>query len=180
FSDLFKGDISSWREPDLSTPPDLTAIQAKQYLDIQDWLPCDLLTKLDRCTMAYGLEGRVPFLDGALAAYCFGLPDGLKIQGRTGKYLLKKWLSEAQSAINPWEKKKGFTVPVREWLEKKREVLASRLVGHDGLADIVHMTELAKLFDAPFGKREGQIVFNLLCYSLWFDVHIKGRELQEL
>lgn len=180
FSDLFKGDISSWREPDLSTPPGLTAIQAKQYLDIQDWLPCDLLTKLDRCTMAYGLEGRVPFLDGALAAYCFGLPDGLKVQGRTGKYLLKKWLSQAQSAINPWEKKKGFTVPVREWLEKKREALATRLVGHDGLADIVHMTELAKLFEAPFGKREGQIVFNLLCYSLWFDVHIKGQELQEL
>jgi asparagine synthase (glutamine-hydrolysing) len=58
---------------------DMTRLQQAQALDCADWLPNDLLVKLDRCLMAHGLEGRTPLLDPVIADLAFKLPDGLKI-----------------------------------------------------------------------------------------------------
>lgn len=175
FPQIFKHNIAMWRENKLPHHPHFSAVQNKQYADMQDWLPCDLLTKLDRCTMAYGLEGRVPFLDGPLATYCFSLPDYLKIKDNHPKYLLKTWLSEVQKTLDPWERKKGFTVPIKEWLENKRPQLAEKLVGHPALEEIVNQPQFAKLFNKPFSKKAAQNVFNILCYCLWFEAHINQK-----
>ena len=65
-------------------------LQIAQAVDMTDWLPNDLLTKLDRCLMAHGLEGRTPFLDMVLAETVFRLPDSLKIHKRQGKWILRQ------------------------------------------------------------------------------------------
>ena len=68
---------------------DRSRLQIAQAVDMTDWLPNDLLTKLDRCLMAHGLEGRTPFLDMAVAQAAYRLPDNLKIHKRRGKWILR-------------------------------------------------------------------------------------------
>ncbi|EQD49460.1 asparagine synthase (glutamine-hydrolyzing), partial [mine drainage metagenome] len=63
-----------------------------QYLDLKTWLPGDILTKVDRASMAHSLEVRVPLLDHRLVEWASSLPPGLKLKGGTGKYVLKKAL----------------------------------------------------------------------------------------
>jgi len=67
-------------------------LQTAQASDCEDWLPNDLLVKLDRCLMAHGLEGRTPFLDPAVAEAAFRLPDDMKIRDGRGKWILRRWL----------------------------------------------------------------------------------------
>ncbi|MGY8960178.1 MAG: asparagine synthase (glutamine-hydrolyzing), partial [Alphaproteobacteria bacterium] len=95
-----------------ASAPERTRLQIAQATDMADWLPNDLLTKLDRCLMAHGLEGRTPFLDPRIVEAAFLLPDNLKIHKRHGKWLLRKWLDRVLPNAKPFEKKRGFTVPV--------------------------------------------------------------------
>ncbi|MEO6340611.1 MAG: asparagine synthase-related protein, partial [Caulobacteraceae bacterium] len=83
--------LAHWRD-EARAPRGLTPLQAAQWADVATWLPNDLLLKLDRCLMAHGLEGRTPFLDREVAAFAFPLPDRMKVRGRYGKWLLRKWL----------------------------------------------------------------------------------------
>src|SRR6185312_4881535 len=61
-----------------------TRLGVAQATDMADWLPHDLLLKLDRCLMAHGVEGRTPFLDPEVARFAFFLPDKFKVRGRMG------------------------------------------------------------------------------------------------
>ena len=97
-----------------------TSLQVAQAVDCADWLPNDLLTKLDRCLMAHGVEGRTPFLDPELAALAFRLPDELKIRRGLGKWLLRRWLAEQLPQAQPLARKRGFTVPVARWIARAR------------------------------------------------------------
>ena len=87
-------------------------LQAAQAADCADWLPNDLLTKLDRCLMHHGVEGRTPFLDREVAYAGFRLPDSLKLRKGLGKQILRRWLAEHLPEAKPFSRKRGFTVPV--------------------------------------------------------------------
>lgn len=105
-------------------PGALTWLQRQQAYDIANWLPDDLLKKLDMCLMAHGLEGRVPFTDRAVADYALRLPDDAKVRSNVGKHLLKSWLADQLPAAKPFRRKQGFTVPVADWLAPYGEQLA--------------------------------------------------------
>lgn len=77
-----------------SALPGRIRLMAVQATDMVDWLPNDLLKKLDRCLMAHGVKGRSPLIDPVVAAAAFRLPDRLKVRNGTGKWLLRAWLSE--------------------------------------------------------------------------------------
>jgi len=87
----------------------------KFYINV--WLPDDLLLKNDRMTMAHGVEARVPYLDHKLVEMAFSLPASMKIRGRTDKYLLRRIAGELLPKEIATRKKKGFTVPLEEWLD---------------------------------------------------------------
>ena len=98
--DVLREPLTGWRDGTAAAEaaaaaPGRTRLQAAQALDVADWLPNDLLIKLDRCLMAHGVEGRVPLLDTGVAAAAFRLPDALKVQGHSGKWLLRQWLARA-------------------------------------------------------------------------------------
>ena len=111
-------------------------MQAAQALDVADWLPNDLLIKLDRCLMAHGVEGRTPLLDAGVAAAAFRLPDALKVQGHTGKWLLRQWLAKHLPAAQPFAPKQGFTVPVGAWIERVGDRLGPLVAAQAGVAEI--------------------------------------------
>ncbi|MCM2284788.1 MAG: asparagine synthase (glutamine-hydrolyzing) [Desulfobacula sp.] len=85
------------------------------YVDANTWLTDDILVKLDRATMAFGLEARTPFLDVNVAAYAASIPPAMKIGKQKGKIILKKVLSKYLPASTIGKKKSGFNAPVNAW-----------------------------------------------------------------
>ena len=86
-----------------------------QYLDIKTYLVGDILTKVDRASMAHSLEVREPLLDHPLMEWLSGLPPGLKLRGREGKYLFKKSLEPYLPHDILYRPKMGFSVPLASW-----------------------------------------------------------------
>ncbi|MGE5177262.1 MAG: asparagine synthase-related protein, partial [Hyphomicrobiales bacterium] len=86
-----------------------------QYLDLKTYLPGDILTKVDRASMAHSLEVRVPLLDHPLVEWLATVPPGLKLRGREGKYLLKRALEPHLPHDLLYRPKMGFGVPIGLW-----------------------------------------------------------------
>ncbi len=159
--------LDRWRI-EATAPPGLTPLQQAQWADVATWLPNDLLLKLDRCLMAHGLEGRTPFLDRAVAEFAFPLPDRLKVQGRYGKWLLRKWLERACPAADPWARKQGFTVPVDTWIAPRAADIAARL--GDIAAVRLAKPDAAEAFIAGASG----VRWPLLFFALWSRIHLEG------
>ena len=127
---------------DLSGAPDLVRMM---YCDAVSYLPDDLLCKVDRATMAHSLEARVPFLDHRVADVAARIDVGMKIQGRTGKHILRKLLSRHAPSYLFERPKAGFSVPVGEWIKGPLRSWAEDLLARDRLnregffsGDMVH------------------------------------------
>ncbi len=159
-----------------------TRLQAAQALDCADWLPNDLLTKVDRCLMAHGVEGRVPFLDGRLAAFAHTLPDRLKVRRRRragvgrslGKWLLRRWLETGLPSSRPFSPKRGFTVPVGQWMGERGRQLGSLVAAQPGVAEVCLPRQVEALFNATNDARAAKAAWTLLFHALWHRTHIQG------
>ena len=151
-----------------------TRLAAAQAADIADWLPHDLLLKLDRCLMAHGVEGRTPFLDPGVAAAAFRLPDALKVRDGRGKYILREWLSRHLPEARPFAPKQGFTVPVGAWIAADGDRLGPLVAASAGVAEIARPDRVEALFRAAGGKRERHAAWTLLFYALWHRTHVQG------
>jgi asparagine synthase (glutamine-hydrolysing) len=126
-----------------------------QYLDMKTYLVGDILTKVDRASMAHSLEVRVPLLDHKLVEWISGLPASYKLHGQEGKYVFKKALEPYLSNEILYRSKMGFSVPLSSWF---RGPLRQRL--HDALMGPV-------LADTG--------IFNRLSLQELFDQHQSGR-----
>ena len=144
-----------------------------QATDCADWLPNDLLTKLDRCLMAHGVEGRTPFLDPVVADFAFRLPDELKVRKGLGKWLLRRWLGEHVPAAEPFAKKRGFTVPVGEWIARRGAQLGPLVAAQPGVREICLPDAVEALFREPTKRHQGFAAWTLLFYALWHRCHIE-------
>jgi asparagine synthase (glutamine-hydrolysing) len=111
-----------------------------QYLDIKTYLPGDILTKVDRASMAHALEVRVPLLDHKLVEWLAGLQPDMKLKGREGKYIFKKALENYLPDDILYRPKMGFAVPLNAWFkgplkDKVREALLGETMNQCGLFD---------------------------------------------
>lgn len=149
-------------------------LKRAQAVDVADWLPNDLLTKLDRCLMDHGMEGRVPLLDPVVAEVAMRLPDSLAANSRMGKVLLRQWLKEALPDSRPFAPKKGFTVPVGDWIAARGAELGPLVAASPGITEMAFPDRVAALFQAS-GKRERFAAWTLLFYALWYRRHILGQ-----
>jgi asparagine synthase (glutamine-hydrolysing) len=92
-------------------------------------LPGDILTKVDRASMAHSLEVRVPILDHELVDWIAGVPPALKLHGREGKYLFKKALEPYLPQDILYRPKMGFAVPLARWFRNElKERVRRRLL----------------------------------------------------
>lgn len=150
-------------------------LMAAQGTDVADWLPNDLLLKLDRCLMAHAVEGRTPFLDPGVAAASFRLPDGLKVRKGMGKYLLRKWLEQHLPVADPWSPKRGFTVPIGAWIARQGARLGPLVARQEAIAEIAQPAKVEALFrSGKTGWPQGHAAWTLLFYALWHRRHIQG------
>jgi len=101
-----------------------------QYIDMKTYLPGDILTKVDRASMAHSLEVRVPLLDAEFASWACTIPSSLKLRGRHGKYIFKKALEGNVPNSILYREKMGFAVPLASWFRGPlRETVQGRLLG---------------------------------------------------
>lgn len=98
--------------------PGRDALDRAQYADIRHWLPGDILTKIDRTSMAVGLEAREPLLDYRLVEFAATLPPSLRIRAGEGKWLMKKALEPYLPRDILYRPKMGFVTPVSAWFRK--------------------------------------------------------------
>ena len=140
-----------------------------QYLDMKTYLPGDILTKVDRASMAHALEVRVPILDHKLVEWISGLPPDLKLRGGEGKYLFKKAMEAHLPHDLLYRRKRGFSVPVAQWFRGplrdrvRNQVLGERITD-SGLFD---MSYLARLIDqhASGARDHSPALWSLLMFD---------------
>ncbi len=155
FSDGFRSELQGYNAAELihhlmrSAPAD-DHLSRVQYTDLKTYLPGDILTKVDRASMAHSLEVRVPLLDHPLVEWAAGLPADLKLNGRVGKYVLKKALEPLVSGDILYRAKMGFAVPLAAWFRGPLKETVRREVTGPTLADtgMFDMANLSGLADA--------------------------------
>ncbi|MBA2341496.1 MAG: asparagine synthetase B, partial [Pyrinomonadaceae bacterium] len=151
-------------------------IERMQCLDTRLYLDGDILTKVDRASMAVSLEVRAPFLDTRVAEYAASLPLDYKLRGRTSKYILKQAARELVPAFVGKRGKKGFGVPVAEWLKKTlrplaRDLLSPERLRRHGLFDPQYVTRLQDEHERGIANHR-KLLWTLLMFELWHESFI--------
>jgi asparagine synthase (glutamine-hydrolysing) len=175
---ILRSEIAGWRDGIAAAEARCgghrrTPLQAAQAVDCADWLPNDLLIKLDRCLMAHGAEGRTPYLDTEVATLAFRLPDELKVRRGLGKWLLRRWLADHLPDAQPFARKRGFTVPVARWIGRRADEIGPLVARSAAVREICQPDAVERLFAAATNKRAARAAWNLLFYALWHRRHIE-------
>ncbi len=149
------------------------ATVATMLRDATGYLPDDILTKVDRASMAVSLETRVPFLDHRVAAVAAHIPLAMKVRGRKGKHILRQALFVRAPATLFDRPKAGFAVPVGQWIKEPLRDWAENLLDPHRLAtegwfdpDIVR----ARWADHLGGRRDSTAaIWSILMFQAWLD-----------
>jgi asparagine synthase (glutamine-hydrolysing) len=120
----------------MRTAPAEDALSRAQYADLKIWLPGDILTKVDRASMAVSLEAREPLLDHRLVEFAARVPARLRLRGGSGKWLLKKALGRYLPEEILHRRKMGFVTPVSAWLRGPLAAEAAAIASSPALADL--------------------------------------------
>jgi asparagine synthase (glutamine-hydrolysing) len=153
--------------------PESDFLARMTYLELKLRLPELLLMRVDKITMATSVEARVPFLDHNLVEYAMGLPRSLKVEGASGKHILKRALEEILPHDLLYNPKRGFGAPVREWF---REGLGDWFDSHlmnstMRRRDLLDYPLVGRLLEEHRSKKKdwGFHLWALLNLSLWYE-----------
>ncbi|MDX6612202.1 MAG: hypothetical protein QOD75_1388 [Blastocatellia bacterium] len=152
-------------------------VERMQSLDTQLYLSEDILTKVDRASMAVSLEVRAPFLDPRIAEYAASLPSSYKLHGRKTKYILKRAVADLLPPFVLRRGKKGFGVPVAEWLKGKlrpltRDLLSPERLRRSGLFDPVYVARLQSEHERGVANHR-KLLWTLLMFELWHESFVE-------
>ncbi|MCI0660046.1 MAG: asparagine synthase (glutamine-hydrolyzing) [Acidobacteria bacterium] len=145
-------------------------ISRVQYVDIKTYLTDDILTKVDRASMAVSLEVRCPLLDHHLMELAARIPSGLKLRGRAGKYIFKRAMSKLLPPQIISRRKQGFVVPLAEWLRGElRELAGSALFSRSASDGILNNLSVTRLWNQhQSGLRDNsRPLWAILMFRMW-------------
>ncbi len=142
YTDGFANQLGGFRAEDelirlMVNAPARSGLDRAQYADLTFWMPGDILTKVDRTSMAVSLEAREPLLDHRLVEFAARLPENMRVRGSTGKYLLKKCMERYLPQDILYRSKQGFVTPIAQWLrgplsDQARGVASSSVLAQSG------------------------------------------------
>ena len=165
--------LSSLQEA-LAVVGESSTLSRMLYLNARTYLLDDLLPKMDRMTMAHGLEARSPLLDRALFEYVASLPDGLKRRGAQGKVVLKAAVKDLLPAAIVRRPKHGFGVPLGAWFRSDlRPMVEDTLLSAPRLSRWLRPEAVRTVFDEHVSGRadRGHQLWTLLTLELWLRKH---------
>ncbi len=162
FSSSFKNSLQDYRAVEIlrgyaDKSPTQDPLSLIQYLDMKTYLVGDILTKVDRASMAHSLEVRVPLLDHKLVEWISGIPASLKLHNHEGKYILKKALEDYLPDDVLYRNKMGFAVPLAKWFrgelrERVRKSLLSETLAETGIFNMNFIEEMLDQHES--GRRD--------------------------
>lgn len=141
------------------------------YLDTMTYLPGDILTKVDRATMAHSLESRVPLLDHRVVEFAWRLPQRFKIRGGEGKWALKQIVHRHVPQALMARPKMGFSIPLDQWLRGPLRPWAEDLLNRDRIESegFFHAAPVQRLLQRHLSKQEQNEhqLWSLLMFQSW-------------
>ncbi len=151
------------------------------YADTRFYLPADMLTKVDRMSMANALEARSPFVDHELMELAARIPSDVKFKGRRKKHILKRALEPVLPADILYRRKAGFNVPVAAWLHGALGTHARTVLGPDRIAaaGFFRPEAVTRLLDEHAARRADHsfAIWGLICFQLWYERFIAADEI---
>jgi asparagine synthase (glutamine-hydrolysing) len=186
--DMYRAAISHWSEPSrvmmgspepavLAHDPNLVhdipdAVARLRYYDMMHYLPDDILTKVDRASMAVSLEVRVPLLDHRVVEYSWRLPRSRLSRGLQGKRILRRVLERYVPASLFERQKMGFGIPLGDWIrgplaEWTEDLLSERSLRISGLFDVALVR--GRVEEHQSGRRNWQYaLWTILMFQAWY------------
>ena len=144
-------------------------LEKVQYADLKTYLPGDILTKVDRASMANSLEVRVPILDHRFVEWAARVPVDLKLRGREGKYVFKKALEPHVPNDVLYREKMGFAIPLADWFrgplrQRVRDALTGPTLAETGMFDADFVRSLVDRHEA--GTRNfSEVIWSLIMFD---------------
>jgi asparagine synthase (glutamine-hydrolysing) len=184
FNAFFHRLVSTWDAPETLVPganeakapfwtsgDDGDILERMMYLDSVTYLPDDILAKLDRASMAFGLEAREPLLDHRIFEFSWRLPIKMRFRGNKGKWLLRQVLARYVPPELTERPKQGFSLPIGDWLrgslrEWAEELLTEKRLSEDGILDPAHVGATWKAFLANQVGADARI-WTVLMFQAW-------------
>ena len=158
--------LSNWLD-------DQDILASMLHADVTDYLPENCLTKVDRASMSVGLEARCPLLDVHLAEFMFSVPSALKLKGNKSKWILKQIVHKYIPHHLMNRPKRGFEVPIDQWLRGAAKDWASELLNAERVkrqgyldADLLQASWQNHLNGRP---GETQKLWSALMFQSWFE-----------
>lgn len=182
FSDQLKSELQGYQAIEVfrryrQDAPD-HPLAMVQYLDLKTYLAGDILTKVDRASMAHALEVRVPILDHKLVEWMATLDPGLKLNGREGKFVFKKALQPYLPNDILYRPKMGFAVPLASWFrgplkQRVRQALLGDILRQTGWFDDVFLQHLVDQHQAGLRDYSAPI-WSLLMFEAFLRSNLAG------
>ena len=167
------GDIYRGARDTLNLIDSTNEIERMQFLDINFYMAEDILTKVDRAAMAVSLETRAPFLDPRVGQFAASIPVDYKLRGRKGKYILKQAVKDLLPREILSRPKKGFGIPIAEWLKGRlnpllHDMLAPHKLNQQGIFNAERVQRLIREHESNAASHHKEL-WTLLVFQLWYD-----------
>ena len=183
FSPAFRRELQDYRAVEVlrrhaRRAPTDHPLSLVQYLDMKTYLVGDILTKVDRASMAHALEVRVPILDQELVEWLSSLPPDLKLRGTEGKYLFKRALGPYLPDDILYRPKMGFGVPLASWFrgplrERVRATLLGPVLAESGLFNRGYLAHLVEHHQSGL-KDYSAAIWSLLMFEAFLRRVVAG------
>lgn len=154
----------------------IDSLSKEQYVDINMYLPDDILVKVDRMSMANSLEARVPLLNQLFVELITTIPPNLKLNGITTKYIFKKAMLKQLPKDIIYRKKQGFSIPMKNWLrddlrDMMIETLSRRRIEEKGYVEYEYVN---KLMNQHLEKKKNNAhqLWSLMVFEMWHEMYM--------
>jgi asparagine synthase (glutamine-hydrolysing) len=153
----------------------LDPVSRMQYIDMNLWMPGDILMKADKMTMAHSLELRVPFLDKELFELARRIHVSHRIAGGTTKYVFRKAMEGIIPDFILNRPKLGFPVPLRDWLKGSHAGRMLEEIRASGIDSYVHMGEIEKMMKQHKDgvQDHARKLWIMYCFALWHSAYMQ-------
>ncbi|MDP5275649.1 asparagine synthase (glutamine-hydrolyzing) [Chengkuizengella axinellae] len=154
----------------------LDPVSRMQYIDLNLWMPGDILMKADKMTMAHSLELRVPFLDKELFELTRQIPVNYRISEGTTKYVLRKAMEGIIPNFITNRPKLGFPVPLRDWLKHKQgdiileQILSSDIEPYINLEYVEKMLREHRNGNGDYSRK----IWTIYVFALWYETYLSS------